>query len=222
MKLLLLLILASSDIAFAQVNVPVNFRADSIAIVDSVPKSIANQSSLIQVNGDGIVYHTVRRPLVQVKRVYYTSLLSMQGNKTKAFLYDLGDSSLQLTNANPLLATKDSFDHVMEFRYTGIDEIRMRKKGSIGSGVLIGILGGAVIGAVAGAMTTKTVPNYVDLFHIDGFSQQSNAAEGVFIGAVVGSVTGAILGALIHKKFIIKGSREKYNEMYDKMMKKLY
>jgi hypothetical protein len=166
--------------------------------------------------------HVSTLPISVPKKTYVLSLTTTKGEKTSGFLYDLSDSSLQVITQRPRVLMQGSPGMVWEYPYQQIEKMRLRKKGSIGSGVVIGILGGAAIGALVGSFTTRTVPNYINWFQIDGYSTQSNAGNGTSIGALAGGLAGALAGILIHRSFIIKGSKERFSKMQEKMMNKLY
>ncbi|HMH31883.1 MAG TPA: hypothetical protein VK543_02575 [Puia sp.] len=161
-------------------------------------------------------------PMNVPKKTYVLSLATMKGEKIPGFLYDLQDSSLQIVKQKPNTHMQGSPAMVWDYPYQQIDNIRLRKKGSIGSGVLIGILGGAVVGALIGSLTTRTVPNYISWWQIDGYSTRSNTSPGAAVGVLAGGIAGALAGILIHRSFIIKGSKERFLKMHEKMMNKLY
>lgn len=100
-------------------------------------------------------------------------------------------------------------------------QIRIRRKGSVGKGALIGLLAGVVTGPFMGAAigTSKDYNNDIGgaiNFTFDGLE---GAATGFIVGPLVGAITGALIGNG-KKRFLLRGKASRLKAQ-ERTLKKL-
>ena len=106
------------------------------------------------------------------------------------------DQSLSNTNVNTIA-------------YQNLQEVIVKRKGSVGRGILIGSFSGFVAGAVVGATTYRPCNGE---YCLD--PGQGGQAIGVgLLGAIGGGIVGGIIGSVAKKTFIIGGRKENFRKM---------
>jgi len=165
--------------------------------------------------------------VAQMRKTYNISLLTIQGTKISGKLTDLSDGSLAILANSPMTRNSPSAAS-RTIGYADIDQMKLRKRGTIGGSIAIGIVVGAVIGGIVGnAHAPKGydagygTPTIFGSYYEDHSKEEATIA-GVGIGMMGGAIIGGLCGLLLHKTFIIKGQKERYQDMQNKMMKKLY
>jgi hypothetical protein len=141
------------------------------------------------------------------------------------YLAGLADSGIVMVN-NPV-----QFDHSLEgttvntIAYQNLSEIKIRRKGSVGRGILIGAISGMVLGGVVGLATYQKPTTYCqdNPFCITmDFGPGYNALAGASVGSVFGAAIGGIIGALAKKTFVIGGNRNKFAHMKENVLDMTY
>jgi hypothetical protein len=128
------------------------------------------------------------------------------------YLAALADSGIVMVKA-PIV-----FDHTLAssnantINYQNISQVTIKRKGSVGRGILIGALGGMLVGGIAGYISYKPVDCKDAIFCFD-FGPGADAAAGASVGLLGGGIIGGIIGALAKKTFIIGGKKNKFDEM---------
>ena len=124
----------------------------------------------------------------------------------------------KLTALDSLGLKIDDKKSVKFYSYLQIQETRVKRKGTVGKGIFFGILGGAVIGVISGL--TEPTTDVVD--YILDISRGEKVAYSALGGGILGGIVGGITGAIIHRSFIIKGRKEKFSEMRNKLLSRVY
>lgn len=137
--------------------------------------------------------------------IFQTQITTQKGMKVDGYLTFLGDSTLQLARHSILKNGSLNPDHKM-FAYAVNDVylIRIRKKGVVGRGMLIGCGTGILIGSIIGYMVYNSSSFQV-------FDQTDSGLIGGVMGATVGAGLGALAGGSKRKIFIY-GDQEIYNQ----------
>ena len=105
--------------------------------------------------------------------------------------------------------------------YQNLSEVTIKRKGSVGRGILIGSLSGMIVGGIAGYISYKPV-NCKDAFICFDFGPGYDAAAGASIGTLAGAVIGGLVGAIAKKTFVIGGNRDKFNRMKESVIDMAY
>lgn len=127
---------------------------------------------------------------------------------TNGYLSGINDSLIQLstkrvTFSNSILENPS----YKTYNYSDIENVNIRKYGSVGKGILYGALIGAGVGGLVGlASYHREADSWFDLG--PGFS----AAVGAIIGAIPGIIIGTIRGSQM-RKFSIRRNKEKFKRM---------
>jgi len=125
--------------------------------------------------------------------------------KVEGYLYEVKDATIVVSST---MAAMDQYSSQMvnnsELQVTNIDKIKIRRKGSIGKGYLIGTSIGIGTGIILGATSG------------DGFTTFAVAGMLGIVGSIVGTATGSISGT---KTYIIKGNLDTYH-LYAPKLKK--
>ena len=135
---------------------------------------------------------------------------------TKGVLYAINDSSILISNS---LLKEDYYTgsyEVSPILVNTIKNLKVRRKGSVGKGALIGFLGGALTGVIIGfAAGDDECDGWCILTYSAG---QKAAMAGVGL-AIVGGSVGAIAGSS-GKNFHINGNHDKYLEYQNDLIKR--
>lgn len=141
-----------------------------------------------------------------------------KGYKITGFLYDINDSSLFVSYE--YAKTSDDKNPPVFNTIAAIDigVIKLRRKGAIGRGAIIGTFAGMVLGGIVGLAQGDDEPNttLLSVLTEPGFTKEQKAGMGVFIGAQVGAIVGTLLGA-IKIKIPINGDRKLFKSKLQKL-----
>jgi hypothetical protein len=152
------------------------------------------------------------------RTITYEIKLKLRNNQKKeGYLKDITDSTVVYSTAKstigaPYLAT-DKY-----VGYSDIELVRIRRKGSVGRGALIGLGAGAATGALAGFASGDDPPS------TGFFSLQFTAGEKAGALAILFGLPGAALGAILGTtslKFPVNGTKEGLIKMRQAMQEKL-
>jgi len=159
----------------------------------------------------GTVYAQKTSP----KNRLYKTWIKKTNSKTRlvGVLYQVEDGKLQISENN--------FDHQVIYAHE-IDKIKLRRQGSIGRGVMIGILSGFATGVLIGLMSGNDPPcarpprnsgfggalGYAVCSSFRMSAAEKALGAGVSLG-LVGGIVGAVVGSL-QIKIPINGSSEKF------------
>jgi hypothetical protein len=153
----------------------------------------------------------------KLKTKYKTWLVTTPDIVTsKAHLYQLKDSSINF--ANSLYPLNPGFSKEIEIR--NIDVIKVRRKGRVFRGTLIGAVSGLVLGIVIGNAAVKT-DECDDPCPSLGISEEAGK---ILVVGLVGTVVGGSIGAAIGSMKVsipINGKQSKYQEQKIKLQKYL-
>jgi hypothetical protein len=159
---------------------------------------------------------------LRLRRIVLKTKITDSNNQLqRAFLHTLADSGLYLSKVPVRINTKQlDVSTVTWVPYKDIAAVELKKRGSAVTGAILGAIGGGIIGAILGAASyTKPEPNaYLNLDFGPGLPTLGGAVIGMGSGALLGVVT----SALIKKKFIIKGRKERFTEMHNRMLRRLF
>jgi hypothetical protein len=149
---------------------------------------------------------------------YRMKVIALDDNKTRGFLSDLNDTVLFMA-MEPNLAHSKMLDksYFKHFSYENIERVTIQRRSSISRGVWMGAVAGFVGGAIAG-LVEGSDPDY----YWYGFTGGQKAIiYGAFFGGL-GCIVGGVIGALVHRTFVIRGSREKFQDMRSKFSADLH
>jgi hypothetical protein len=105
--------------------------------------------------------------------------------------------------------------------YQNISQVTVKRKGSVGRGILIGGLSGMALGGIVGYITYKK-PNCQDAFICWDFGPGTDAAAGASLGTLAGAALGGIIGALAKKTWTIGGKKNQFEDMKSKVIDMTY
>jgi len=156
-----------------------------------------------------------------IKPSIYKAWTSNIDRKLVGALYEVTDTGLKISNSMDFdnYATGD-FQYV-DIYARDIETIKLRKKGKIGRGILIGALSGfatgALIGLISGDDDCESEVGLASAFcHIFATTAEQKAiSNGVFLG-VTGGLIGAVVGS-IKIKIPINGAPEKFKANRDRL-----
>jgi len=133
-------------------------------------------------------------------KVYKAWIKLVDGSKDKGVLYTADSLGVKLTDG----ITSDNLNTISPEK---IQEIRIRRTGSIGKGVWIGALSGAALGTIIGLASGDDEPGWFS------FSKEEKATFGAMGFATLGAGFGA-LGGTAKKKIIINGDLNNYERQF--------
>ena len=108
----------------------------------------------------------------------------------KVYLQNIDDTSLTISIAKQGNSFLDTARINKTISISNIDKLKIRKKGSVGKGMLIGAATGFAVGGLLGFMG---IPDYGVL---DELPPGENALAGGFVFSIPGIVIGGVLGSL--------------------------
>ena len=144
---------------------------------------------------------------------------------TEDYLLQVNDSSILLGNKPDHFSLSPySSNPVTLINYNDIGLIKIKRKGSVGRGALIGAVAGIVVGALAGLASGDDDPEInspVDIFYPPMTAGQKALAAGAMCG-LLGGVTGAIIGAVAKKTFTINRNPSALKELNTTLLERVY
>lgn len=156
------------------------------------------------------------------------TLSRINSDSETGYLTAIKDSSLEFTaRAVPFGIQSSKVKSLQQVGVPDISYVKISRKGSVGKGLLIGTLTGAFIGIAAGYISgdDRIYSIQEDPYGLRNLFQQTAkekaTALGV-LGGLGGGITGAIIGAFAHKKFIIAGKKENFDNMKATVLEKMY
>jgi hypothetical protein len=123
-------------------------------------------------------------------KFYYAIINYTNGARVKSILYDVSDSALLIQGKPGTL--------IYQLSYYDIDKIKIRKKGSAGTGILVGTGSGILVGSIIGLASYKQpepASNGWGSITYDPGPGGSAIAGGIF-GAIGGLIIGGVIGSL--------------------------
>jgi len=141
-----------------------------------------------------LVGHAKAQEKATKNRKYKTWIKKTDKTRLIGRLYDVEDTKLRISGFK---AESSQFNYIDIYAHE-IEKIKLRRKGQVALGALIGLAAGFTIGY----LTAKN-NNYFDEDSVD-------LAFGFFIGLTSGAGIGAIMGGAIKIKIPINGSESKY------------
>ena len=105
--------------------------------------------------------------------------------------------------------------------YQNISQVTVKRKGSVGRGILIGGLSGMFLGGVIGYISYKPVNCEGAMFCWD-FGPGTDAAAGASIGTLAGAAIGGIIGSLAKKTWTIGGKKNRFDDMKSSVIDMTY
>jgi hypothetical protein len=140
---------------------------------------------------------------------FRTTIVTNTAEMQTGYLYKIDDSTLHVTavmlSGNTVPNGKLN---VQEYKYADINSVKLKRHNSIGRGMLFGGLIGFGTGSLIGFASGDDSK--------DQLFAMTAGAKAIGLGMLMGTtgaLVGLILGAVAHKKFIIGGNREKFQEM---------
>jgi len=137
------------------------------------------------------------------------------------YLAAMADSGLVMVKSPVVFDQQLSTSPSNLIPYQNISVVTVRRKGSVGRGILIGGLSGLFLGGVIGYASYKPVNCEGAWFCMD-FGPGYDAAAGASIGTLAGAAIGGIIGALARKTWIIGGTRNRFDHMKSNVMDMTY
>ena len=135
------------------------------------------------------------------------------------YLAALPDSGIMMLPSEAVFDQKLTSSSLNTIPYQNIQEVILRRKGSVGKGIAIGSISGFFVGAVIGAAMYQSKPGTVYGFDV---GVEGEAIGIGFLGAVGGAVVGGIIGSAAKKTFIIGGNRDKFHRMKKNVLDMTY
>jgi hypothetical protein len=162
-----------------------------------------------------------------------TNIVDIRGSYAEAYLQNLTDSGIYLTHESVKVNSGQLYGSQAKwFDYKSIEQLTFKRKGSAGRGALIGLVTGAFAGAIIGFATFQSPPKYDvnnpiatalnDSYFWGPQTAGENAAFCAVAGGLGGALIGTAIGMLAKKTFIIKGSKERYRDMNNRLSKRLF
>ncbi len=170
-----------------------------------------------------------------IKHRIYKSTVTIENTKSvnKGYLASISDSSIFISPTSIAFGgSRTSNVNYKKIDYSSLAEVRLRRKGSTGRGILIGIISGAVTGGFLGYLDgndpecTPSAPNDpwgIGYLFCNAFRATAGekAAGGALVFCVGGGIVGAIVGAIAHKKFTIGGNKDRFHSMRENLLKRV-
>ena len=124
--------------------------------------------------------------------------------KMKGYLYQVKDSSIVISGVKPVPSITIHKNHLYEISYKHIDVIKIRRKGRVGRGILIGMGSGFLAGIMIGYISGDDEPSYWITL---------TAEEKAIAAAVPLAITGGIIGWIVgtnKKKIYVSGNFDNF------------
>ncbi len=148
-------------------------------------------------------------------RKYKTWIKKTDKTRLIGRLYDVEDTKLGISNS--FKAESSQFNYIDVYAYE-IEKIKVRRKGQVALGALIGLAAGFTIGAITGFMEGDTPPDppcqgwgcYNGVIDLVPESADGKALLYGSLYGLLGAGIGAIVGGAIKIKIPINGSESKF------------
>ena len=137
------------------------------------------------------------------------------------YLAAMADSGIVMLKSPVIFDQHLSSNTASLVPYQNITQITVRRKGSVGRGILIGGLSGMFLGGVIGYISYKPVNCEGTWFCMD-FGPGYDAATGASIGTLAGAAIGGIIGAVAKKTWTIGGNKNRFHEMRSNVIDMTY
>jgi hypothetical protein len=137
------------------------------------------------------------------RKAYQIQITNLDGTKSAGIFHSVDDSTFRIASIKRRDTTFQSIP-VVE-----INKFLIRKKGVIGTSMAIGMFTGAVIG-----FATYKEPDCDPA----SFCFDFGPGPPMGIGAGIGALMGAAIGVSLIKKWEIKGSKERFDELRPQLM----
>lgn len=140
------------------------------------------------------------------KRKRYKAQITLldKSDIIKGYLYEVNDSSIVVSSTSELLTKEYAASMNNAIDIANISKIKLRRKGSIGKGYLIGTSVGIATGIILGASEGEG----------DGFTVFAAAGTLGIVGSVIGTTVGIISGST---KFNIGGNQNTFLRYQQKL-----
>jgi hypothetical protein len=167
------------------------------------------------------------------KKIFKTTIILANGSVNKGYLASLSDSVLSLS-PYPLPVQSGAYpQHPWQtFDYSSLQTVRLQRKASLGRGLLYGALTGLTVGVLAGMIEGSDPDQTVqipDFFGAGSFSftvrGTTSLEKSIVLGAtgmLTGAIIGGVIGLLSHKKFTLRGKRQKFLDMRSSVFDSIY
>jgi hypothetical protein len=164
---------------------------------------------------------TYTQPNAGSKKIKYYYAWICQGKEypaIKGFLYELKDSSVVILISTNSRINKFDTSYLLEFPVNKIELIKTRKKGSLGTGIIVGGLSGFTLGGLIGLLLNEKPDNHKA---IDNMEYRTSAfGMGLYIG-LIGVGIGTIAGT-VKMRYEINNNWNDYLRNAGTLIKKSY
>jgi hypothetical protein len=147
------------------------------------------------------------------KRVPYKITINTVGHEhLQGYLQSVGDSTVYIAPIPlPFNGYGNNNVSTRAFKYEQISQVSLRRAGSTGRGILIGIISGAATGAAVGLISGDDRRKGAGWCIMCFSAGEKAAGLGVLFG-FTGGLIGGIVGGAAHKTFVVKSKKEKFDE----------
>jgi hypothetical protein len=133
-------------------------------------------------------------------KVYRVTINPIVSGRVQGYLQNLTDSTITISDF-PVKYMGNSQGKTIP--YADIKDFKYHRQGSIGRGILYGVIGGAILGGIVGAASYSKCENCFFDFGIG-----LNIVAGSILGIIPGAGIGLLLGSKNQKVFI-NGRKER-------------
>ena len=191
-----IILVCFSVFGHAYANIPTEINKDIAKFHNTIEENvIANLKSANTISADTTEIAKKGKTKKKTYRAWVTLL--NQNDKVKGYLYAVNDSSLVVSSSSELLTDEFSTSLNNTIAIKNIKKIRLRKKGNVGKGYIIGTSIGIATGVLLGVSAADG----------DGFSTLAAAGMLGIVGSVVGTGVGSISGS---KRYTIDGNQDTF------------
>ena len=145
-------------------------------------------------------------------RKFKINLVTTSSDDYKGYLLAISDSSIAISSS-PVefqITFNNTYSHKIEFY--NVENVIIKRKGSVGRGAFIGAIIGLAVGAIGGLFSGDDPPDQWFAMTAGDKALSFGAA-----GAISGSLIGMLVGAIAGKTFPIKGRKADFDAMRMKM-----
>jgi hypothetical protein len=165
-------------------------------------------------------------------KVFRISVFQEQSTVKSGILASMSDTGFALVKKASSVLHPAHDQEYINFHYSDVNKIYVRRRGAVGKGALIGGLSGFAVGVIAGFVEGDDPPcvsTGQDFFGIgtalcNAFRMTAGEKAGLYGtgGLVAGAVIGLAVGAVAHKKFIIGKKKDQFQAMQLTILERLY